>query len=87
MLFLAYILPVPIAAACFYYHVFGGVAAVGARLIYIGVLSVAPSVLLMIFALDRIIHSIFHVIGYAMVFYVIYHLGLPGHAHTLVRAK
>ncbi len=81
-LFLAYILPIPIAGACFYFHVFSGVHPAATRLVYIGILSVAPSILLMIFALKRIIHSIFHVVGYAVIFYVIYRLGLLGHAHV-----
>ncbi|MDE2336872.1 MAG: hypothetical protein KGL10_06135 [Alphaproteobacteria bacterium] len=79
-LFMAYILPVPIAAACFYYHIFGGMTDTGLRLVYIGVMSVAPSVLLLIFALDRMIHSIFHILVYGIVFYIIYHTGLLGHA-------
>ncbi len=86
-LFLAYILPIPIAGACFYYHVFAGVHPAATRLVYIGILSVAPSILLMIFALKRIIHSVFHVIGYAVIFYALYHLGIIGHAHAPVHVK
>ncbi len=80
MLFLAYVLPLPIAGACLYFHVFDGVQDVATKLIYIGAASLIPSALLMIFALKRIVHFIFHLLIYGVMFYGAYHFGLIGHA-------
>jgi hypothetical protein len=80
MLLLAYILPLPIAGACLYFHVFDNVQDIVMRLVYIAAVSLTPSALLMIFALKRIVHFIFHFAIYAVVFYGLYHFGLIGHA-------
>ena len=79
MLFLAYLLPLPIMAACFYYQAFSSMDDFAARLVAIGIVSLAPSAILMIFVLKRILHLIFTIICIAGVLFGLQHFGLIGH--------
>lgn len=79
MLLLAYLLPLPILFGCVYYHIFDSVQDPVMRLVYIGATSLAPSALLMIFALKRIVHFIIKAVIVAVVLYGLYHVGLIGH--------
>lgn len=78
MMLLAYLLPLPIMVACFYYHIFDGVHDVVMRLIYIGVASLGPSALLMVFVVKRIVHLIIKILFVAGILYGLYHFGLIG---------
>lgn len=82
MMFLAYLLPLPILFGCLHYHVFDGVQEPLTRLFYIGAASLAPSALLMIFALKRIVHFILKVIVFAGILYGLHHFGLIGQTGT-----
>ena len=76
MLLVAYILPIPIMVACFYFNVFAFVDGTIPRLIAIAVASLAPSALIMLFALKRILHMIFNVICVAAATFALHYFGL-----------
>ena len=78
MMLFAYILPLPIMFACFYYHIFSGMDDIVSRLIAIAVVSLAPSAILMILVLKRILHFLFYVICIAAVLFGLHHFGLIG---------
>lgn len=82
MLIIAYILPLPIMAACIYYHAFSSIDDVMLRLAAIGIASIAPSAIIMIFVLKRMLHLVFTLICIAGVLFFLYHFGLiniPAH--------
>jgi hypothetical protein len=82
MLLLAYILPLPIMAACFYFQVFSSIDDMTTRLIAIGITSIVPSAILMLFVLKRILHLIFTILCIAGILFALQHFGLinfPGH--------
>ena len=79
MLFLAYLLPLPIMAACFYFHAFSSIEDLVTRLVAIGIASLAPSAILMIFVLKRILHFIFVLLCIAGALFALHHFGLIGH--------
>ena len=77
MMLLAYILPLPIMAACFYYHLFETME-LQSRLIAIAAVSLAPSAILMILVLKRIVQFLFYVICIAAILFGLHHFGLIG---------
>lgn len=77
MLFLAYVLPLPILGACLYFHLYENMDAMS-RLIAIGLTSVAPSALLMIFVIKRVVHLVFNLVLIGAVIFGLYHFGLIG---------
>jgi hypothetical protein len=82
MLLIAYILPLPIMAACFYYHAFSSIDDTMMRLVAIGIASIAPSAIIMLFVLKRILHLVFTLICIAGILFALYHFGLinlPAH--------
>jgi hypothetical protein len=78
MMLLAYILPLPIMAACFYYHIFAGMEDIVSRLIAIAVVSLAPSAVLMLLVFKRVVHFLFYVICISAVMFGLHHFGLIG---------
>ena len=78
LMLLAYILPLPIMAACFYYHLFAGMEDVVSRLIAIAAVSLAPSAVLMLLVLKRVVHFLFYVLCIAAVLFGLHHFGLIG---------
>lgn len=59
-LFLAYVLPLPLTAACFYFHLYEGMPP-AQRALAIAVTALAPSAVLMVVVLKRIIHLLFYI--------------------------
>jgi hypothetical protein len=76
MLLLAYILPLPIMAACFYFHAFSSIDDFTTRLIAIGITSIVPSAILMLFVLKRILHLIFTALCIAGILFALQHFGI-----------
>ncbi len=76
MLLVAYILPLPIMAACFYFHLFSSMPDLIPRLIAIGITSIVPSAILMVFVLKRILHLIFTIVCIAGILFGLQHFGL-----------
>ncbi|MBI3441092.1 MAG: hypothetical protein HY052_04715 [Proteobacteria bacterium] len=76
LLLLAYILPLPIMAACFYYHVFSSMGSFLTQLVAIGVVSLAPSAILMLVVLKRVLHFIFNILCITAVLSVLQHFNL-----------
>jgi hypothetical protein len=81
MLLIAYILPLPIAAACFYYNLFPGDDMMH-RLLMIGITSLTPSAIIMIFVLKRIVQFAFTLIVFAGTLFALQHFGLINFASS-----
>lgn len=77
MLLAAYILPLIIMGACFYYDLFASKDLLS-RLTTIGIASVIPSAIIMIFVVKRILQLVFTVLCIAGVLFTLYHFGLIG---------
>lgn len=76
MIIIAYILPLPIMAACFYYNVFSFVDGAFMRLAAIGVTGLAPLAIIMLFVLKRIVHLVLTVIGIIGILFSLHYFGL-----------
>jgi hypothetical protein len=77
-LLLAYALPLPLLYGCVHYHIFDDVQDPLTRLLYIGATSLAPSAVLMIFVLKRIVQFALKLIVFAGILYGLNHFGLLG---------
>ena len=76
MLLIAYILPLPIMLTCLYFKVFSFIDGTMMRLIAVGITSLLPSAIIMLYAVKKTLHLVFNVVCVAGILFVLNHFGL-----------